>query len=721
MPDSRKLLDHYLPPGDGFVLESFVATTYQVDFEFLEEDLLSVALGIRAPSSRMRAFRSEMERRLQTTDVSVLYDPRGCPRLARLSPRIDPIPVMNRKLHAKLTLLMWVRTALVTQEEPQRRVRLIVGSANLTRQGFRENYECAVAMDYGGGDKAPSALLLQAIALIGRIGAQSPSPQLSRQLAAFQSYAARLPDGPSKSDDPIALVTAEDTVPQLSAAFKEISATGSTAMTIVSPFWPEGATAVDAMVELTARLGPAERVDLVCRSALAPDGRSWLPEFDAELAAQLRGRIDARLFLRPALPHIASGAPEQLPDDAGDETEDDELARRIAPHQMAPGHSQRALHAKLILVDGQHGSVLYAGSSNCTRRGMGLGGPSNWEAGLIYRLSRKHRRQIGDLLGMAADPIEVLPGQKPRTVAPTREPDLPVPSFLEEIVAYPSLVTIRFRSAVEVPDDLVILMPIPTTAGDAGYRILYRSGVSKPEAGEAKVDLRSCSRCNENLEPVPDAPVEGAIPLHVYVEVRWDGKVAQFPVRFDDKATLPLLLVGRRPTEGELIEYFLFGHEPDPGGEPHDTSGKGSLAPDPDGPIDTRRILAYFMRRFVQAIPGIEAEIARAAYSRTALDAALRGPTGVLELAERAFLSLTKNPGPDEPIKTPTAIGFQLVEITAALGRCREKLVDKELQACFEPALNRCRELLNQLVANNPQLGDRAFQAYSRQFLGGAN
>jgi hypothetical protein len=138
-------------------------------------------------------------------------------------------------------------------------------------------------------------------------------------------------------------------------------------------------------------------------------------------------------------------------------------------------------------------------------------------------------------------------------------------------------------------------------------------------------------------------------------------------VRFDEKATLPLLLVGRRPTEGELIEYFLLGHEPDYGGESNGSAGNQALLPTADAAIDTRRILAYFMRRFVQAIPGIEAEIARASYSRTALEAALRGPTGALELAERAFASLQKLPGPDEPVKTPTAVGFQLVEISAGM------------------------------------------------------
>src|SRR3954447_9515439 len=106
MESTRRLLDYYLPPGEGFVLESLVITTYQVDFEFLEEELLAAALGVRAPSSRLRAFRLDLERKLQRAEVSVLYDLGGCERLARLSPRIDAIPVAARKLHSKISLLM---------------------------------------------------------------------------------------------------------------------------------------------------------------------------------------------------------------------------------------------------------------------------------------------------------------------------------------------------------------------------------------------------------------------------------------------------------------------------------------------------------------------------------------------------------------------------------------------------------------------------------------
>ena len=142
--------------------------------------------------------------------------------------------------------------------------------------------------------------------------------------------------------------------------------------------------------------------------------------------------------------------------------------------------------------------------------------------------------------------------------------------------------------------------------------------------------------------------------------------------------------------------------------------------PKPDGPIDTRRILAYFMRRFVQAIPGIEAELQQASYSRTALDAALRGPTSPLELAERAFASLTYPPTPDEPEKTPTAVGFQLTEILAALLRSQEKIEDESLKECFVPVISRCRELIHNLVASHPELGDGVFRMYQDRFVGGA-
>jgi hypothetical protein len=258
-------------------------------------------------------------------------------------------------------------------------------------------------------------------------------------------------------------------------------------------------------------------------------------------------------------------------------------------------------------------------------------------------------------------------------------------------------------------------------AGDAGYWLLYRAdaAVAGPEQ-PVEVDLTTCTRCDERLRPLGTPPTDQPVVPHVVIEARWGNHTASFPVRFDDKAGLPLLLVGRKPTEGELIEYFLFGKEPDEWDDGSGLPGEEAALASPDAPIDTRRILAYFMRRFVQAIPGIEAEVRRAAYSRAALDAALRGPTSPLELAEQAYRSLARPPTDTEPLKTPTAVGFQLTEILAALRRCEASIADPELRPCFAPVIARCRELLDDLIARQPELRAGAFPGYSARIAGGA-
>ncbi|MHB1556906.1 MAG: hypothetical protein ACYC61_05430 [Isosphaeraceae bacterium] len=716
MESTRRLIDYYLPPGEGFVLESLIATTYQVDFEFLEEELLAAALGVRAPVSRLKAFRSDLERRLQKAEVSVLYDLGGCERLARLSPRIDAIPVAARKLHSKISLLMWVRDGRSTGPSPDRRIRLIVGSANLTRQGFRHNYECVAAVDFGGRVTSPLALLVKAIGLIRQMGTEPLPSQLARQLASFERQAARLAEGAGAPDDPVALVAAEEVVPSLTEAWAALSDEPPDKVTVVSPFWAEGSTAPEAIAGLVRRLGDPATVELVCRGERSAGAGRWLPVFDAGIAVELKRRLRGRLYLRATLPDPA--LPDGSRAETGDESEEAELASRLGAAREGAEEAQRSLHAKLILLDGRVGSVLYVGSSNCTRRGLGLGGPANHEAGFVYRIPPRLRKRIEGLLSFAGPPLEVLADAPPATFPPPTAEPTAVPTFLAEIVAAGTVVTIRFREAI--PGDVVLLMPIPTRAGNTGYWVLYRAdGTMGAPDRPVEVDLTACPRCDEVLGPLaPEVPDQPVLP-HVFVEVRWSTHTATFPVRFDDKARLPLLLIGRKPTEGELIDYFLFGKEPDEWDDRSSLPDEAAPGARPDEPIDTRRILAYFIRRFVQAIPGIEAEISRAAYSRAALDAALRGPTSPLELAEHAFRSLTRPPAADEPRKTPVAVGFQLAEILAALRRCEAAVVDPDLRPCFGPVIARCRELLDTLVSGQPDLRTGAFPNYVARITGG--
>jgi hypothetical protein len=421
----------------------------------------------------MRAFRSELERRLQTTDVTVLYDLRGCERIARLSPRIDPIPIVTRKLHSKISLLMWVRHE-PDGGPPDRLLRLIVGSANLTRQGFRENYECIVPVDLGGRSRSPRELLTKAINIVREIASESESPQLTHQLKSFQEQADKLPIGEFADDDPRDLVLANEVLTRVSSHWSETSDDPPEKLTIVSPFWPEGVTAANAMTDLVNRFQSPSTVELVCRGAPSPTGATWLPEFDADIATALKHNLTGQLFLRPALPDTGRDSADAEDEEAGDELEEHELGRNVAQQKSKTDEVQRPLHAKMLLLDGPGGSVLYVGSSNCTRRGLGLGGPTNWETGFVYRLTPKHRRQLDSLLAFFGPATEVLPDKPPKTVKPAREEDAPVPSFLTEVTAEGTKVTVRFREGEERPNDLVILMEIPSRLSESGYWLIHR-------------------------------------------------------------------------------------------------------------------------------------------------------------------------------------------------------------------------------------------------------
>ncbi len=88
----QRLIECWEAP-QGFRLASVVATTYELQADFLEEDLLPVALGLRLPPARGRDFRLELERALGDTEVSIFFHPdRYRPGLRR-SPRIDLVPL----------------------------------------------------------------------------------------------------------------------------------------------------------------------------------------------------------------------------------------------------------------------------------------------------------------------------------------------------------------------------------------------------------------------------------------------------------------------------------------------------------------------------------------------------------------------------------------------------------------------------------------------------
>jgi hypothetical protein len=710
MASSHPLFNLYVPPESDYVLESLIATTYRINWDFVEEDLLPVVLAVRSPVSRMKFFRSEFERRLESCDVSILYDLRAAERNdRRLSPRIDALPVSRRKLHAKVSLLLWTGGKAKNGRAPKF-IRLIIGSANLTRQGFRENHEVAAALDFSDRGSPNHAILESAIDLILKAAQGTRPKQLDQQISAFRRAAKQVPRIRATDAQPRCLVSAEAVLSKLSEGWKTFGGGSPETVVIASPFWPSGDNVADPIISIVKRVGLPKRIELICQSTLGAHGGALLPVMPSALPGQLRAALTCRVFVRPSIPtYGTSGAEASQADDL---TEDSKFVSGPAPQV----EHCRELHAKVIAICGRQGSALYVGSSNCTRRGLGssqadgtIAGNPNWEAGLIYLLGGRHQSFVKQLTAFAGSPIEVPPDGTIPTWEPKHEPDLPAPTFLQEVVVEGTRILVRFQDSEDIPADLSILMPDPTTSDR--YFLLVRAKPRDVLPKTVELSLNDCVYVNEKLETIVGGTFNRTLEnVSTWVEVRWRGQSTCFPVRFDEKSSLPRVPGSRRATLGELLEYFLLGREPwTVGGDynPNDPSDMGG----PEDPVDTRFILSYFIRKFVEAIPGLEAEILRAVHSGPALRATLFGPTGAIRVAEKVSESYRNGPAPGEPNQTPVSAAFQLIEIIAALRRCTDK-TSLEASTLIKKAIGQCEKLLKDLAVACPELRGGTLEEY---------
>ena len=385
---SRRLTELWAPP-QGYRLASAVATTYELQADFLEEDLLPVALGLRLPPARGREFRLELEHALQDTEVSVLFHPGRYQPGLRRSPRIDLLPLPEGrypKLHAKLALLRFVTPA--SPEVENQIVRLVVGSANLTNLGYRSNIEVCASIDDGPGASLEAMTAVRDAAawaqgLVGRT-----TDKIARQFrdinAAFSSRPAQ------RQDTQLRFVglPSDKGFPALATSGERV-----TRVTIASPFWPSGDDLSDVATALrrlcggrweTVRLiGPADIDDRGLARPVIPAGL-----VRALLAAGARVEVAA-----------ADPGHGCTTGDDEDEGEFDSMSERQGPHVEA----RRSLHAKALLVEGDHGTRLAIGSFNFTRKGMGLIDSGNLEAGLLWALPGKGAACLTSLLSFAID------------------------------------------------------------------------------------------------------------------------------------------------------------------------------------------------------------------------------------------------------------------------------------------------------------------------------
>ncbi|MDO9022918.1 MAG: hypothetical protein Q8S73_11075 [Deltaproteobacteria bacterium] len=682
----RRLVDCVAGDPTLGPVEAFLTTTFDLEPDFFERDFLPALL--RLPALDDFSYRGCMQREIELAKLSaavVLMEARryqGRPRSLRL--HVQPARrASSGVLHAKVTLAVHANA-----------VRLVVGSANLTTNGYRHNREVVVALSANPKSPEESALLLEALEPLPTLLSRWWGDDAQRALALAQDRLRSWVGKPSpkvKAERDAAFLWGGGPEP-LWQQFARHWPQGERIrrIRIVSPFWSE-ATSDGPLPRLLSALRAREAqldkatVTLIC--AASPDTAStWQPALPISYGTfdfRTLGVSVEAIAARPTVDKEEGGS-EEVP-------------------------VERRLHAKVLVIDGVRTSLAYLGSANFSLPGWGFipAAESNIEAGLaMWRASGSD--PFKDLIPPTHGTAVPLIGDghaRIRPAAETEDDAPPWPAFLHGA-------ELRRHATTEA---LVLALRLGAGAAAPGWSVAL---------DEQATPLHTSTGSQTATLELPLQSDDLTILLrNQTVHVRW----AAYPVGTSYPLNVPMQVRERlplgdpnvRPTENDLIAFFqgrialedVYGVEEE--GEGRGANEEvGALASN----VDTGKILAYQVRGFVEALPGIRDELHRSAVSEPSIRFAALGPVSPVALAREIARAA-------EAGRSSVAAGFQLTEIVLCLDTALALDVPIPLQQAWNNVLCEARQLvlvlLTQLRQRDVALGaDSRFEDYRSAFLG---
>lgn len=595
-----------------------VASTYTFDAALFEEECLARFLPLQTDSKESEGlYLVEREEKLSQCFVCVLVDAKNVMPQRSLRWNLLPVQVPSGGvMHAKLTLLAW-----------QNRIRLLIGSANLTEYGVRRNQEIVAVLDFGEGCETPPELLTGAVDFIQKVqaytpgygsrGARGPQAGLTAFLDSVTKWARQLPIS-DRTPDPFCswvplLPGGADVLFQLKTLWR---GSAPDSAWVLSPFFDEGQDAarpVRALADLLTNRG-AKVMNFVAPGEVT-DGQAFINAPDI-LRQPTRGNTQHDFYIVNQFP-ATGNKPEHRP-----------------------------LHAKSIWLQRNRRVVYMMGSSNFTAAGLGLHQRHNIEINLAYSIS-----DIDSPFGKRC------------------EASWPAYDLVKDAEFTKDLETDSSEN-----DEAHALPPMFGAA-------LYHNGEQGPkvelELSEATIDDFVITTFDERLLIDADSWRQLGNPKTVFLDwldsrppatliVYWhtdsgDERKAYWVVNVADARELPLPEALSELTLNELLE-ILTSAKP-----LHDvvadiiTKRKQSADMannyelDPHKKVDISSFLLQRMRRLAHALEGMEHRLSIPLSSKEALEWRLFGPIGPLALAKQ--LIAEQDPG----------AAFMITEIASTL------------------------------------------------------
>lgn len=355
-PGYGKILEAWVAPENAGDPVGVIATSFTFSPKFFEEECLTSFLQLESdPSEDGPVYLIEREEKLaQLSCAAALVDQHHCRGLRSLRWDLMATRMPKGLQHAKVSLLYWSNL-----------VRLIVGSANLTDDGYRRNLEVFGVLDFREDGQVPISCLLDTLAFL--------------RIAASYSLVASRSSPPLERWNGLLDRVATD-CSQWGVSDKDARGAGVLVRPIFSG--PGQASVFKSMQGLWPGGSPPETSHVVSPFFDPPETDNAPAR---ELWSLLRQRGDAEVHFHVSGEEIGEEegvflhAPESLlhAQPSGRPSVSTTFSRVIIP-------DGRSLHAKGILLDSSRWIAYLIGSSNFTSAGTGLSQHPNLEANLVY-------------------------------------------------------------------------------------------------------------------------------------------------------------------------------------------------------------------------------------------------------------------------------------------------------------------------------------------------
>jgi hypothetical protein len=671
MPGYGKILDAWIPPDDAGEPVGCLATSFTFSPVFFEEECLGrfLQLGTNATEDGPAYLIEREEKLSQLECAAALVDQNHARGVRSLRWDLLSARVPRGILHSKVSLLLWSRCA-----------RLLVASSNLTEDGYRRNHEVFGALDYFNGSEASLAALDEIISFLAD-AVRYTDPATRSQSAAVRRWNAFLTNV-SKATRSWGIGNSPSTIAKL-RAFAVVTGPGRPdALRVLKSLWPESVPPDSAFV-VSPFFDPPAATNAPARAlwAMLKQRGSATVEFDVT-AEDVPGK-------KAILLHAPQSLLAAQPASRG---QTDTVMKRLVLEDARP------LHAKSLWLQSDRVVLSMIGSSNFTSAGLGIGRTQNLEANLAYAVSQQSK-VAAKSLNDAWLPAEDIPDELEIRW-------MPCPDDGEDSATAGTVLLPPFFGEASFGRDEKLEAFVELTFNDAPPKAwaIFIEDEAEPffvEASWVSANRAASIRLQWDRERPPSG-----------LSVSWKGSggSAWWPVNVLTAASLPPpaelkdlplevlieILTSAKPLHQALERWLRRQKE--------SGSRDGGISLDPHKRVDTSSFLLQRTRRVSDALTGLRKKLEQPLVSEQAMEWRLRGPVGVLALAQAV----------SKEARSEQERCFLLTELCLELARVRPKVSLGGLSAAhIRKGIRELSREIRSTISADAMIGLPALAAYT--------